>query len=70
MSDLKKYVEKRKARDPEFAENYDSGYLEFKKSVQLRQARTEAGQPPNSVPQTPRHSSTRLRNDVTEDSRQ
>lgn len=26
MSDLKKYVEKRKARDPEFAENYETGY--------------------------------------------
>jgi len=27
MSDLKQYVEKRKARDPEFAENYETGYL-------------------------------------------
>ena len=26
MSDLKRYVEKRKARDPEFAENYEAGY--------------------------------------------
>ncbi len=30
MSDLKKYVEQRKTRDPEFAENYEAGYLEFK----------------------------------------
>ena len=30
MSDLKKYVEKRKAREPEFAENYEASYLEFK----------------------------------------
>ena len=43
MSDLKKYVEKRKARDPEFAENYESGYLEFKIGVLLREARKEAG---------------------------
>ena len=33
MSDLKKYVEKRKARDPVFAENYEAGYLEFKIGV-------------------------------------
>ena len=41
MSDLKQYVEKRKARDPEFAENYETGYLEFKIGVLLRQAREE-----------------------------
>ena len=43
MSDLKQYVEKRKARDPEFAENYETDYLEFKIGVLLRQAREEAG---------------------------
>ena len=43
MSDLKQYVEKRKARDPEFAENYETGYLEFKIGVLLRQAREKAG---------------------------
>ena len=43
MSDLASYVEKRKARDPEFAENYESGYLEFKIGVLLREARKEAG---------------------------
>lgn len=43
MSDLKQYVEKRKARDPEFAESYEAGYLEFKIGVLLRQAREEAG---------------------------
>ena len=43
MSDLNKYVAKRKARDPEFAENYEVGYLEFKIGVLLRQAREEAG---------------------------
>ncbi len=43
MSDLRQYVEKRKDRDPEFAENYETGYLEFKIGVLLRQAREEAG---------------------------
>ena len=43
MSDLKQYVEKREARDAEFAENYETGYLEFKIGVLLRQAREEAG---------------------------
>ena len=43
MSDLKRYVEKRKTRDPEFAVNYEEGYLEFKLGVLLRQAREEAG---------------------------
>ena len=43
MSDLKQYVEKRKTRDLEFAENYDAGYLEFKIGALLRQAREEAG---------------------------
>ena len=43
MSDLKRYVEKRKARDAEFAENYETGYLGFKIGVLLRKAREEAG---------------------------
>ncbi len=43
MGDLEKYIEKRKARDPEFAANYESGYLEFKIGVLLRQARRDAG---------------------------
>lgn len=43
MSDLKQYIEKRRARDSEFAENYETGYLEFKIGVLLRQAREEAG---------------------------
>ncbi len=43
MSDLKQYVEKRKARDPEFAEIYEKGYIEFKLGVLLRHAREEAG---------------------------
>ena len=43
MSDLNQYVQKRRARDSEFAENYETGYLEFKIGVLLRQAREEAG---------------------------
>lgn len=43
MSDLRLYTEERKKRDPEFAENYETGYHEFKLGVLLRQAREEAG---------------------------
>ncbi len=43
MSDVKKYVRKRKAKDPEFAEDFDSGYEQFKIGVMLKQAREEAG---------------------------
>ncbi len=43
MSDLQKYIAKRKARDPEFAENYESGYEEFKIGVMLKMAREQAG---------------------------
>ncbi len=43
MSDLKKYVQKRKKTDKGFALSYDSGYEEFKIGVMLRQAREDAG---------------------------
>jgi len=43
MSDLQKYIQKRKVRDPEFAEDFDSGYEQFKIGVMLKQAREEAG---------------------------
>ena len=43
MSDLKKYIEKRKATDPEFAEGFDEGYENFRIGVMLKQARLEAG---------------------------
>ncbi|MEK7677151.1 MAG: helix-turn-helix transcriptional regulator [Verrucomicrobiota bacterium] len=42
-SDLQKYIEGRKRRDPEFAAGFDAGYSEFKLGVLLRQAREEAG---------------------------
>ena len=43
MSDLRLYIDGRKKTDPEFAENYDKGFQDFKLGVMLRQAREEAG---------------------------
>jgi len=43
MSDLQNYIKKRKASDPEFAKDFDSGYEQFKIGVMLKQAREEAG---------------------------
>lgn len=43
MSDLQKYIKKRKARDPEFAKGFDTGYGQFKIGVLLKQAREETG---------------------------
>ena len=43
MSDLQKYTKNRKSRDPKFAEDYDSGYEQFKIGALLKQAREEAG---------------------------
>ncbi|MCA9422595.1 MAG: helix-turn-helix transcriptional regulator [Nitrospira sp.] len=43
MSDVQRYITKRKACDPTFAEGYDSGYLDFRIGVLLRQAREAAG---------------------------
>ncbi len=43
MSDLQKYIKKRKKRDPKFAKNFDSGYEQFKIGALLKQAREEAG---------------------------
>jgi len=43
MSDLQKYIKERKARDPEFAKDFDSGYEQFKIGVMLKQARLDAG---------------------------
>ena len=43
MSDLKKYIAKRKKTDKEFAEGFEEGYEQFKIGVVLRQAREAAG---------------------------
>ena len=43
MSDLQKYINKRKKQDKEFATNFDIGYEDFKIGEMLKQARKEAG---------------------------
>jgi ribosome-binding protein aMBF1 (putative translation factor) len=43
MRDLAGYITKRKNYDPEFAEDFDVGYEQFKIGVLLRQAREKAG---------------------------
>ena len=43
MSDLKKYINKRKANDSEFANGYDEGFEEFKIGLRLRQEREKSG---------------------------
>jgi len=43
MSDLKKYKKKRMSHDPKFAEDFDSGYEQFKIGAILKQAREETG---------------------------
>lgn len=39
MSDVKRYIEEGKRRDPEFADGFDLDYTDFKVGVLLRQAR-------------------------------
>jgi len=43
MSDLRKYVNERKARDPDFAQDFDLGYEQFKIGVLLKQERERVG---------------------------
>ncbi len=43
MSDLTRYVEKRRESDVEFADGLEVGYAHFKIGVMLRQARQAAG---------------------------
>ncbi len=43
MTDPRKYIKKRKFRDPKFAKDYDSGYEQFKIGALLKHARKEAG---------------------------
>ncbi len=43
MSDLQKYIKKRKKRDLTFAHDFDAVYEQFKIGVMLKQAREEAG---------------------------
>ncbi len=43
MSDVEKYIAKRKKRSSRFAKNYESDYKAFEFSVLLRQAREQSG---------------------------
>jgi len=43
MSDLKKYIGKRKKNDVDFAKDFNLGYEEFKIGEMLKQARVEVG---------------------------
>ena len=43
MSDLKKYIAKRKEKDSEFSEDFNDGYQAFKIGAVLRQARESSG---------------------------
>lgn len=43
MSDLQRYISKRKAHDSAFEENYETGYDEFKIGAMLQSLRKEAG---------------------------
>lgn len=43
MSDLEKYITKRKRRDAQFAEGFEVGYSNFRVGVMLKQAREKAG---------------------------
>jgi len=43
MSDIQKYIKKRKKKDRVFAADFDAGYEQFKIGVMLKQAREEAG---------------------------
>jgi HTH-type transcriptional regulator / antitoxin HipB len=43
MSDLKKYIDKRKQLDPQFWKDYEERFETFKLGILLKQARKEAG---------------------------
>lgn len=43
MSDVERYIARRKKSDPKFADGFEEGYKEFEFGVLLRQARQEAG---------------------------
>ena len=43
MSDVERYIKRRKVTDPTFAEGFETGYREFEIGVVLRQAREDAG---------------------------
>ena len=44
MSDLRKYINRRKVKDKVFSGSFEEGYKKFKIGVMLKQARESAGQ--------------------------
>jgi ribosome-binding protein aMBF1 (putative translation factor) len=49
--DLEIYIDKRKAKSPEFADGFEEGYLNFKIGLILRQAREELGATQSDIAQ-------------------
>ena len=49
MSDLEKYINRRKRSEAEFAEGFEAGYSNFKVGVLLKQARERAGMTQDEV---------------------
>jgi len=43
MSDLEKYINKKKRQSQEFMSNFENGYKEFKIGILLKEARKKAG---------------------------
>ena len=43
MRDVERYIEKRKARSPKFAKDFEAGYEALEISVMLREARVRSG---------------------------
>jgi HTH-type transcriptional regulator / antitoxin HipB len=43
MSDLRRYINKRKKIDTTFAENFDEGYVDFQIGLLIRRLRKKAG---------------------------
>lgn len=43
MDDLDRYIQKRKERDPVFAEGFDAGFQEFRIGVLIKEAREASG---------------------------
>lgn len=69
MSDIKRFVQKREERDPEFTENYEVDYADFKIGVILRQAREAAGLTQDEVAQrlqTKKSAISRIENHATD----
>ena len=49
MRDLQEYLNKRKRKDPQFTQGFETGYSNFKVGVLLKQAREKAGMTQDDV---------------------